>query len=87
VISDPENGGAAARPAAEEVATRLSQLFRRAFGAPEDATQIALEDCNAISATEMRLSDLRRVDLWRTEYLSNNEEEGGDFLPVAELPL
>lgn len=35
----------------------------------------------------MTLADLRRVDQWRLESLSLQDEDQGDFLAVGEMPV
>jgi hypothetical protein len=86
VVYDATEGGPNARESAERVATRLRNLFEQAYGAPDSATDIALESCNAISDTLMTLADLRKVDQWRLEYISLREDTAGDFFPVGEMP-
>lgn len=87
VVYDATEGGPTARKSAEKVAKALSDLFTKAYGTPEDTTEIALEACEAVADTHMTLADLRRVDQWRLEYLSLRDEESGGFLMSGELPV
>ena len=86
VVYDATEGGAQARQSAETVASQLRQLFEQAYGMPDAATEIALDDCEAVADTTITLADLRRVDLWRLEYISLGDGDHGDFLPVGETP-
>jgi hypothetical protein len=86
VVYDANEGGVDARTAAERVATQLRDLFENTYGKPDVATEIALDACEAVADTRMTLADLRRVDLWRLEYISLRDDEQGDFLPVGEIP-
>ncbi len=86
VVYDATEGAAEARLAAERIAGQLRQLFDRAFGAPDVATEIALDACEAVADTHMTLANLRRVDQWRLEYISLRDDGKGDFLPVGEIP-
>lgn len=86
VVYDANEGGADARTAAERVARQLRDLFETSYGKPEVATEIALDACEAVADTRMTPADLRRVDLWRLEYISLRDDEQGDFLPVGEIP-
>ena len=84
VVYDAENGGPEARKAAEDMAKAISALFAGAYGAAAQATEIALESCEAIGDTHFTLADLRRMDQWRLEYISN--KDGGAYLPAGEIP-
>lgn len=86
VVYDATEGGIKARPSAERVAGQLRELFEKAYGTPDVATEIALDACEAIADTSLTLADLRRVDQWRLEYISLRDEEQGSFLPVGEIP-
>jgi hypothetical protein len=86
VVYDAVEGGSQTRHAAESVATQLHQLFEEAYGKPDVATEIALDNCEAVADTHMTLADLRRVDQWRLEYISLRDDENGDFLSVGEMP-
>lgn len=86
VVYDSTEGGPEARQSAEKIASDLHELFERAYGKPDMATEIAIEYCEAIADTSLTLADLRRVDQWRLEYISLNENDHGCFLPVGEMP-
>ncbi|WP_295994398.1 hypothetical protein [Rugamonas sp.] len=87
VVYDAIDGGPVARGAAERTATDLSRLFHAAYGAPDVATQIALDRCTAVADTQFTLSDLRRVDQWRLEHISLREDPPGDFLAAGATPV
>ena len=86
VYDDDAGGGTTAREASEDAVRRIESLFVEAYGAAEDATNISLEACNAVSESQMPLSVLRRVDQWRLEYLSIENGSSGDFLQTGEIP-
>ena len=68
------------------MAQELTQLFGEVYGSPEQAQEIALLDCQAISDTEYTLADLRRSDQWRLEYISLRDDDNGGYLPVGKIP-
>lgn len=86
VVYDAAEGAIGARKAAESVASQLRDLFERAYGKPEVATEIALDACEAVADTHMTLADLRRVDQWRLEYMSLRDDDQGGFLAIGETP-
>lgn len=86
VVYDANEGGQPARLAAEEVVSEIRDVFHGAYGAPELATEIALETCEAVADTFFSLSDLRRVDQWRAEYISLRQNPPEPFLAAGELP-
>ena len=86
VVYDAKEGGPHARESAERVARELRELFDRAYGKPDVATEIALDACEAVADTSITLADLRRVDQWRLEYISLGGDDHGDVLPVGEMP-
>lgn len=86
VVYDATEGGPQARQSAEIIAHELHTLFEQAYGKPDSATDIALDACEAIADTSITLADLRRVDQWRLEYISLNDRDHGNFLPVGETP-
>ncbi len=86
VVYDAIQGSAQARRSAENVASRLSELFEQAYGKPDVASEIALDACEAVADTAITLADLRRVDQWRLEYISLGDDDHGDFLPVGGTP-
>jgi len=86
VVYDATEGGKEARETAVGIAERLRELFEEVYGKPNDAKEIALDACVAVADTHLTLSDLRRVDQWRLEYISLRDGDQGDFMPVGELP-
>ena len=86
VVYDVTEGGTEARLSAERVAGQLRELFETTYGKPDVAREIALDACEAVADTRLTLADLRRVDQWRLEYVSLQDESHGDFLSVGELP-
>ncbi len=87
VVYDATEGGPNARLAAEDTSGRLRGIFEEAYGKAENATEIAIEECEAVADTIMTLADLRKLDQWRLEYISLGERDTGDFLPVGEIPV
>ncbi|MFT2095737.1 hypothetical protein ACMS1Z_13910 [Acidiphilium multivorum] len=86
VVYDATEGGTQARQSAEIIAGQLRELFEQAYGKPDTATDIAIDACEAVADTSITLADLRRVDQWRLEYISLNDHDHGNFLPVGETP-
>jgi hypothetical protein len=86
VVYDASEGGQPARLAAEEVVSEIREIFKSAYGPPEAATEIALESCEAVADLRFPLSDLRKVDQWRAEYISLRQDPPESFLAVGELP-
>jgi len=86
VVYDASEGGQPARLAAEEVVTEIRGIFHTVYGTPDSATEIALEACEAVADTFFPLSDLRKVDQWRAEYISLRQDPPEAFLAVGELP-
>jgi hypothetical protein len=86
VVYDASEGGQPARLAAEEVVSEIRDIFQSAYGPPEAATEIALESCEAVADLRFPLSDLRKVDQWRAEYISLRQDPPESFLAVGELP-
>lgn len=86
VVYDAAEGGVEARLAAENVAAQLRELFEKAYGKPDIATEIALDACEAVPDTHLTLADLRRVDQWRLEYISLRDGDSDNFLHSGELP-
>lgn len=87
VVYDVIEGGSTARIAAERTAEQLRVLFEQCYGPPDQAITIALERCEAVADTHITLADLRRIDQWRLEYVSLQDDDQGDFLPVGEMPV
>lgn len=86
VVYAATEGGKQARESAEKIAGQLSELFERAYGKADNATEIALDACEAVADISITLADLRRVDQWRLEYISLGDDQNGDFLAVGEIP-
>ena len=86
VVYDANEGGGKARLSAERVAGQLRELFEKTYGKPDVAKEIALDACEAMADTRLTLADLRRVDQWRLEYISLQDDDQGDFLSVGEIP-
>lgn len=86
VVYDASTAPDKARAYGESVAEKLATLFVDAYGQEDVATEIALERCTAVADLEFRLSDIRRTDQWRLEYVSLRQEPQGDFLSVAATP-
>lgn len=86
VVYAATEGGKQARERAEKVAGQLHELFEKAYGKPDTATEIALDACEAIADTSITLADLRRVDQWRLEYISLADDQNGDFLSLGANP-
>lgn len=86
IIYDAVEGGPNARVIAESTAKNLKQLFFEAYGAPDSATDISLEECTAIADTEITLADLRKVDLWRLEDLSFQDTPHSTLITTTKLP-
>ena len=87
IVYDGIEGGKPARIAAEQAAEELRELFTNVYGPVDSTTEIGLERCEAVSDTEMRLSDLRKVDQWRLEHISLSDNPAGKYLPVGETPI
>lgn len=83
VVYDAIEGGSTARTAAENIADELETLFIESYGMPAISNEIALESCRAVADTAITLADLRKVDQWRLEYISLNEDPAGDFVPAG----
>lgn len=80
VVYDASSAPEKARAYGEAVAEKLTALFIEAYGREDVATEIALERCTAVADLEFRLSDIRRTDQWRLEYVSLRQEPPGHFL-------
>lgn len=86
VVYDANEGGESAMNGAKQTADKIKKLFLDAYGPAQSAKEIALEGCSAVADTHMTLADLRRVDQWRLEYISLNENPISDFLAAGKLP-
>ncbi|EDC2355071.1 hypothetical protein GAA99_07080 [Salmonella enterica] len=82
VVYDATEGGPDARVAAEQVCANLKALFFKFYGDPAlgHSELIALEQCNAVADTHFSLYALRRMDQWRVEYISLDDDSYGDFI-------
>jgi hypothetical protein len=86
VVYDATEGGTQGRLSAERVASQLRELFGKTYDKPDVATEIALDACEAVADTHFTLSDLRRVNQWRLEYISLRGDDSGDFVPAGKTP-
>lgn len=86
IVYDASEGGKSAREAAAAAALSLTQLFETVYGAPDAATDIALENCTAVADTLVTLADLRKVDQWRLEYISLAQDPPDYCIPAGGLP-
>lgn len=82
VVYDLENGAADARKEAESLAEDILKLLRGVYGEPEDASDISVEDCTAVADSHMSLADIMKLDQWRLEWVSLQDESSG-FLPTG----
>ena len=85
IVYDAVEGGTKARLDAEKASQEISALFTEVYGPVETTTDVGLENCEAVADTFMTLSDIRRIDQWRLEYLSLGDI-AGEYLPVGEIP-
>jgi len=86
LVYDASEGGQAARLAGEQAASGIKAIFEKAYGSPDSATEIALENCEALADTFFPLSDLRKVDQWRAEYISLRQDPPEPFIAAGEIP-
>lgn len=82
VVYDAIDGGPEARKNAEQTCTDLKALFIRYYGDPETqyTELISLDKCSAIADTHFPLSALRRMDQWRVEYISLEDDSSGTYI-------
>jgi len=82
VVYDATEGGPIARESAEKACTELVDLFFKFYGDPKlgHSELIELDKCIAIADTHFSLHALRRMDQWRVEYISLEDETHGDFI-------
>ncbi len=80
-----KSGGVIGRTQAAAIASSLKNLFHSAYGSPEEATEIALEECKEVADVEFSLAHLRRMDQWRLEYISL--ATGDDMIPADQLNM
>jgi len=84
IAYDAVEGGSQARTSAEEAAAQITRLFHERFGTPDNATDIVLEDCTAVADTQLSLADIRKLDQWRLEYVSIQDEPQSPYLASGE---
>lgn len=82
VVYDSENGAMEARKEAEALAKEILALMRSVYGEPEDASEICVESCTALADTQLSLATLMKIDQWRLEWVSLNDEDPG-FLALG----
>lgn len=82
VVYDATEGGPDARVAAEQACANLNALFIKYYGDPAlgHSELIELNQCNAVADTHFSLYALRRMDQWRVEYISLEDDSYGDFI-------
>ncbi|EHZ6844979.1 hypothetical protein K6N65_004470 [Escherichia coli] len=82
VVYDATEGGPDARRAAEQTCSDLKALFYKFYGDPTlgHSELIELNACIAVADTHFSLYALRRMDQWRVEYISLEEDSYGDFI-------
>lgn len=83
IAYDAIEGGVEARISAEQAANELTDLFYARFGTPDVATEIALETCSAIADTELSLADIRKIDQWRLEYISIQDDPPAPYIALG----
>lgn len=64
-----------ASEAAQFAAKEIEAAFCKVFGEPGDAHGIELEYCIAVPEAEITLTMIRRMDQWRVEYISLDNDE------------
>ena len=84
IVYDATEGGVTARESAEKTSTKLTDLFARAYADLTSTENIILEKCAAVADTFFTLSDLRKVDQWRLEYISLRDADTGDYLDITD---
>lgn len=84
IVYDATEGGIEARESAEKVSIEIAELFTKAYEGVE-LDKIILEQCSAVADTAFTLSDLRKVDQWRLEWVSSSTEGNGDFIEIVEI--
>ncbi|EMZ5852867.1 hypothetical protein ABEH54_004119 [Yersinia enterocolitica] len=82
VVYDAVEGGIEARESAEKTCAEIQALFIQYYGDPNQGQSelIAMEKCISIADTHFSLYALRRMDQWRVEYISLEDESSGDFI-------
>ncbi|MBN2327232.1 MAG: hypothetical protein JXR73_08750 [Candidatus Omnitrophica bacterium] len=87
LVYDAIEGGILARESAEKTAKKLETLFYDAFGKPSEAAKLALENCGVIADTHFSLADIRKIDQWRIEYISLQNDPSDDFIETGKIPV
>ncbi|KGT86453.1 hypothetical protein NG99_25760 [Erwinia typographi] len=83
LVYDLIGGGPEARKETEQAVTLITKLFMTYHGDPAASVLIALMSCNAVPDIEFNLYALRRMDQWRVEYISLQNDEIGDYINPA----
>lgn len=85
IVYDAIEGGPAAREAAEHTCSNLRALFHKFYGNPElgQSELIELNKCSAVADTHFSLYALRRMDQWRVEYISLEDDTYGDYIAAG----
>ncbi|GKV78630.1 hypothetical protein PEC106568_38030 [Pectobacterium carotovorum subsp. carotovorum] len=79
-VYDAERGWTKAQAETTLLCKKLKEQFEYYYGTPDRAQLISLENCEAIADTEFTLSSLRKMDHWRVEYISLEDDSQGDFI-------
>lgn len=82
-VFDSEKGWTVAEEEAKALCAKLRERFEFYYSTPDRAKLIALENCEAISDSEFTLAQLRKMDHWRVEYISFEDDTSGEFIGVA----
>ncbi|MGS3373146.1 hypothetical protein [Klebsiella pneumoniae] len=83
-VFDSEKGWTDAEKEATTLCGKLRERFEFYYGTPDRAELIALEICAAISDSMFSLAQLRKMDHWRVEFISLEDETSGDFISTAQ---
>lgn len=83
-VFDSEKGWTEAENETKQLCARLRERFEFYYGTPDQAALIALDYCEAISDSEFTLSQLRKMDHWRVEYVSLEDEHSGEFIGAGQ---
>ncbi len=83
IVYSTESDPIVARKECDSLAISIKELIIKAYGKPEEATEISLESCAAIADSRISLADLMKVDQWRLEWLSLSEGEE-EFLNIGK---
>lgn len=76
-------GGQDAREACERAAHDIQALFDEVYGPIDEATEIALEACEAVADSRFSLADIMKTDQWRLEWISLDGDD--EFLDMASV--